>query len=599
MFRAVLSLAALALVPLAAAQELTPSLVFQPMPTMTACQPNSVQWLLMGVQDSREYALHIYAYNIGVDQSAPAPTPSAKSTSSPAAAQPPAVTSSAANSGTLGQVPAQGTAKVARDSARYMNLAARADNINITVSESHNANVSDTWYANVPQGRYRLMAFANTTKQVSAISDVFSVVTRTNTSCIIKEAVDESKSTAVSSSKTSSTHASSKSATSGSASATTTAGGSGAAAAGVQKKSSGISGGAIAGIVIGVLAALALAALLFFCLRRRKRSAANSGSEGVPPLHLPRQDHEKDVFAAVGPPPTGPATGGYDAEMAQPVHAPAPTRSGRQSAMSTESENPFSTAPSTPVEEMQPSAFGTASTVGAGMAGMGAYAAGSHGEPRNDFAPYAGPNAGHAPAPHAAFAAAPSHAPYGHQDDAYAAASFEPAYPAGTYDDDPVYSNDDYPPSAFGARLPVREAPQAEASLPNTPGTSSYSNIGTSHHSQLSSQSALEGMIANAPVVPTTRELPHPISVPASTTPPSSFSPATPVSPTRPRTDRKGSLRRKPVPHLNAEEEEAAKQSSSEEGSDQEHSKRTPSDKFNLNRGLSFKLMPDPPMHQD
>lgn len=266
---------------------------------------------------------------------------------------------------------------VARD------IFARAD-INATVTKGWQANVLNTWKVNVPPGRYRLFAIVNDTWHTNAISpDAFTVLQGTDSSCIQVASQNPIVSQPPTSSATSA--------------GTTKPSGSGTAVGSNEgNKSKGIGGGAIAGIIIGVLAGLALLGLLLFCCMRRRRNGADRArgglGDGGPGVNgkqvgeptafrhlkrpssfghigtslgslgrsrdqqhntLPSDDmsHEKGVsnlgISNLTPLPY------RDASLAQNGHLvpPEQQRRGSNYSTTTSNDNPFETAPSTPIDE--------------------------------------------------------------------------------------------------------------------------------------------------------------------------------------------------------------------------------------------------------
>jgi hypothetical protein len=409
----------------------SPTFVFQSLATATQCTNAQIRWDLRNA-DRTKYAVDLYAYNIGVDQAIP-PAPSPSSAAAPAntpaantpAANTPAANTPAANNNNNANAntqaaspapaasaaaPAQannanaqasnppasqavggGAARPVKrdgygpDSHRnpllpkdneYVHLVARAD-INSTVVKGWRTHISFGWTVDVPPGRYRLLAIVNDEARTWAESPDFTVVASTNTTCV-KDTSDATKTNS----------GADAGQTTGNASA-------GSGSEETDSKKSGLSGGAIAGVVIAVLAGLALAILAFICFRRAardKRRHAGGREPQTPMRNLigAPTDFRKTkgarasmghALAAIG---IGANRNGDRMERAErgekPMFPAVPRMnmaSRRGSEMTQETDNPFETAPTTPVEEKSPShtpgsSFGTsippASALAAGAA---------------------------------------------------------------------------------------------------------------------------------------------------------------------------------------------------------------------------------------
>lgn len=583
----------------------TPKFVFLAVPTATACAQFPVRWDLS--VDRSLYKVDIYAYNEGVDQAIPPPSPStAASSANPSAssqqapastpgAKPPA--STPANPPANSQVntpvaanpaqapaantpaaPASANGQAARAwhdfdvrGARFIHLESRAT-YNESVVKGQPAHIAYPWKVNLPQGRYRLFGIVNNPQRSTAFSEPFTVVEGADTSCI--NAKDISAAPVASDAQPSQTQSGASSAeTAGQEAAT-------------GKK--GISGGGIAGIVIGILAALVLAAIAFICFRRaqRDRPARSSGgsrkAEPKTPLrNLISKPRGKSMaggmaLASLG---RGGMTHANDASSAELGEKPylGGGAFARHSTRDT-SDDPFQTAPSTPIEEKMMA--GTPSSSFGSTAPMGT--------PRQDN--YDVPVL---PMRNASLA----------QRDASFSEMQSPSHSiplANQQASNLPYERDEV--STYGrkstptpVRLPAAPlAPSLPGSQPTTPNTA-LTNIPStpgasgrspaSHTSHPSSSSILDSAQSH---------------VPPSSYPPSS---STPSSPGR-KVERKVSLRRKPVPRLEGETEALS--------SDNGHELRPikiadgpAGDEFGLNaalagaglnRNLSFKLMPDPPL---
>ncbi|CAK9780961.1 hypothetical protein CC85DRAFT_60943 [Cutaneotrichosporon oleaginosum] len=597
-----------------------PTFVFQNLATATQCAPVQVRWDLRNA-DRTKYTVDLYAFNIGVDQAIP-PASSPSSAAPPAntpAAQPsannnanstpaanPAPAASAAAPASAAQPNPQPTPQASappttqavaggnaaaspakRDAHglhahrnpllsadEYVHLVARAD-INSTIVKGWRAQASYAWTVNVPPGRYRLLAIVSDEARTWAESGPFTVVASSNTTCLQQD-----------SSKTNSAAAG---ASSGSAA------GSGDNA---ESKKSGLSGGAIAGVVIGVLAGLALAILAFICFRRAardKRRDAGGREPQTPMRNLigAPTDFRKTkgarssvghALAAIG---IGANRGGDGIERAErgekPMFAAVPpmnlgTRRG--SNMTNETDNPFETAPTTPVEEKTPShtpgsSFGTSIPPASALAAGAAAQADS-----ND--------------PHRYPPRSPPRGAYDGIDDE--PDTFRRSTPT------PMR----LPPSQLPANLvpssvgtsPAGGTPSGTS--PTTPVTPGFAPRAT-HQSRPSAGSAREAIpTATTPSVP----------------PPSAF-PVTPTSPGK-VVERKSSTRRKPVPRLTDVDVESPSQGHSSESSHEATAggiqlpESKPigggpaGDEYGLNAALAgidrsqtYALVADPPLPQD
>ncbi|KAL1411696.1 hypothetical protein Q8F55_002662 [Vanrija albida] len=470
-------------------------------------------------------------------QSSAAPPPPAQTTVQTSSAAPPPAATPAANQGGAGTGggngapvagPPQQNTPPSRREFSYppvlvaRDVFARAD-INATVIKGWPANVLRTWKVNVPPGRYRLFAIVNDTWHTNAISpEAFTVLQGTDSSCIQQASqnpIDTSAASAASSSGTAKP--------------------SGGAAAGANEdtKSKGIGGGAIAGIIIGVLAGLALLGLLLFCCMRRRRNGADRArgglGDGGPAVngkqvgqptafrHLKRPssfghlgtslgsltrsnrdqhhnalgsedlNHEKGI-SNLTPLPY------RDASHGQNGHLAPPDQQRRASAYSTttSNDNPFETAPSTPIDEK--TSFAAPVGLAAAVAAAGAGGAAARKRHSDQNAPDS-----------LTSSATPSTGESG-------------AGLVGTPDD----------PRRFSTPTPGALAPPPALGTP-TFGTQPASGRSTPPSPPLNN------------------------TAPGSPNPPSSFnSPAIQGSP-RPAADRKASLRRKPVPRLGPEDETA------------------------------------------
>lgn len=469
----------------------------------------------------------------------------------------------------------------------HVQLVARAT-INSTVVKGWRANVPYDWVVDVPPGRYRIMAIVNDETRAWAESDPFTVVAGTNKTCV-KEPSDASK------------PASSKAPgqTSGAAA------GSGSEEAGTKK--SGLSGGAIAGVVIGVLAGLALAILAFICFRkaaRDKRRDAGGREPQTPMRNLIGEPTDfrktKGARASVGHALAAFGIGanrgdGVDrAERGEKALFSAVPRMSmgarRGSDMTTGTDNPFETAPTTPIEEKSPT-HTPGSSFGTSIPPASALAAGAATREEGDNYQY------------------PPLSPAGRND--------------GLEGDPDTFCRSTptpmrLPPSQVPANLApssIGTSPRGGSPAgtgPNTPVTPGFT-ARASHHSRPSAGSLHEAV-----------GTPAPATTPA-ILPPSAFS-AAPASPGK-AVERKTSTRRKPVPRLTDEEVENPTQaqtsnhghgSSQGHASDSGHEQSThklpetkpigggpAGDEFGLNAALariqnsqSFTLMPDPPLQQ-
>ncbi|BEI84066.1 hypothetical protein CcaverHIS002_0406700 [Cutaneotrichosporon cavernicola] len=600
--------------------------VFASIATATQCVGAGIRWDLRNA-DKTKYAVDMYAFNIGVDQSippAPSPSSSAATPANTPAAQPSSSNNATPAANTPNAAPAASAASPAAPAApanpnpqssnppttqavagggaaappakrafgpldhvnpmvrdKHVQLVARA-NINATVVKGWRTNIPYDWVVDVPPGRYRILAIVNDEARTWAESAPFTVIAGTNTTCV-KDTPDASNSVS-----------------SGAPGKTSGAAGSGSEEAGSKK--SGLSGGAIAGVVIGVLAGVALAILAFICFRkaaRDKRRDAGGREPQTPMRNLIGEptDFRKTkgarasmghALAAIG---IGANRGGgvERAERGEKPLFPAVPRMSmgnrRGSDMTTGTDNPFETAPTTPVEEKTPS-HTPGSSFGTSIPPASALAAGAAAREERDN--------------HLCPPRSPPRGVYDGIDDE--PDTFRPSTPT------PMR----LPPSQVPANLApssVGTSPPGGSPVgtgPNTPVTPGFAG----RASHLSRPSA--GSLHDAVDTPTTTTTP-------SVLPPSAF-PATPSSPPR-VVERKTSTRRKPVPRLTDEDVESPTQAAtSSQGhtsdSSPERALKLPEtkpigggpagDEFGLNAALagiehsqSFTLMPDPPLQQN
>lgn len=262
--------------------------------------------------------------------------------------------------------------------------------------------------------------------------------------------------------------------------------------------------------------------------------------------------------------------------------------------MSRESENPFETAPSTPIDEKTPEGLDAAALTAATAAAARTIT----------------------PPGRAATGANPRFPPPHHPG------SLPQSAAATDRDSSSLHADSD-----LAYRQGPDVGPRPQASIPGTPATPGpmyqadtpthlMAAYAPGHKSERSTSSALDGMLVDAPAVPnaTPQRLPPVSSLEqnSSNLPPSSFNAvpttATPSSPKGP--ERKTSLRRKPVPKLlDGEDAAAAKDPSpshSSHGSLSSSNNHARGDQFGLaldtadfNRGLNFQLIPDPPLPQN
>jgi hypothetical protein len=489
------------------------------------------------------------------------------------------------------------TAIVGRaDVATFVDLVARAD-LNVTVIEGWAADQAPmNWIPNLPQGRYRLVAVgANTASgAIYAISDNFTILEGSDKSCIVGGAVATTKSSTTSAAAISKAPVTSPS---NSSNSTGTAVGADAAT-----KKSGISGGAIAGIVIAILAVVIIAAIIFFIMRRRKANAAGKTYNGRAigaPSHFRKGSNRFSKFAltALGRNKTSPGVGvgsgiaGGTAAFGATTHASLPSDGTHSSAFDAEkgvptyppssrrmsgvsNENPFETAPSTPVDEKFHEPLGGAAFAGAGAAALTT-------PPRNYN------NRPLLP---------PTHIP-----------TSIPTTPSERNSDAFYDTNGNLQPerdmhlsvNTTPARLPPHDDPLTPATMnfsavhgaaqdfPSPPPVP----IGLGHKKQKSTSSTTSAS-----------DLPYAAPVPPSPAarplPPVSYG-----SPGSPRpVERKGSLRRKPVPKL-LDDESSSPRSGGSSDDNHNNSSNNHSDHFGLNAALSgldggFQLIPDPPLEQ-
>ncbi|WWD21538.1 hypothetical protein CI109_106024 [Kwoniella shandongensis] len=253
-----------------------PSLVFQPISTMTACGVGQILWQVYN-EDPSKVNITLYAVNEGVDQSIPSasatstrPTTSTTTTSSTA---PAAVSTTVRPTTPLPATTAPATtasAVVSRSLSEKRTILSINSTL-VTQYANHGWNFNPV---RLPQGRYYIYGYVDDGRGTSAKSQVFSVVEGGDTACLAAFA-----SQSLTASKGASTIPGKTSAASSAGGAGTTAG------AGsnndTKQGGGGISGGAIGGIVVGVILGLgALALLAFFCMRRRRRSQSGEYDYG-------------------------------------------------------------------------------------------------------------------------------------------------------------------------------------------------------------------------------------------------------------------------------------------------------------------------------
>lgn len=637
----------------------TPTFIFLPMATATQCAKAQVRWDLRN-EDRSKFAVNLYAFNIGVDQSIPpqtetstsssssssaansaaspnansantpnpstsrAPTPAAATSNTPAANNRPAtaaVAGGGAASAPAKRAPAEDSGPHIRLAARHgampynlehMHLVARADNVNSTVVKDWTANVAYSWLVDVPTGRYRFLAVVNDTHGTWSESDPFTVAAGSDTSCVKKDTSDATASAS-----------STGGASPGSANETDGA---------TESKKSGIGGGGIAGIVIGVIAALVLAAIAFFCLRKAKREKRRDAGGREPQTPMRNLISEPTDFrktksargsvghalAAIGLSRNSNSHAGSNmarvdrAERGEKPMFPAiPSGRRRGSNMTTDTnDNPFETAPTTPVEEKPPatpgSSFGTSIPPSSALAAGRDYGDNST---RNSHATH--PSSGYPPM------SPPTDA------------QRQSAYDAVALDDDA----DGYRRSTpTPMRLPAANlasstaggsigqmTPGANNSAgPNTPVTPGFATASRgSHHSRPSQGSVADP--AHAAATSTPNPPPSAFQTPSMPSSPGSAAPRAP--------ERKTSMRRKPVPRLGPEEASMTTSQSTQDmaslslgtSSDSGHGPQGPlrlpdagrvgtgpaGDEYGLNAALAgidrqnFTLMADPPLDPD
>ncbi|KAK8847448.1 hypothetical protein IAR55_005306 [Kwoniella newhampshirensis] len=287
-----------------------PSLVFQPIATMTACGVGQILWNLYNEDPSR-VNITLYAVNDGVDQSIPpASTTSTRpaiSTSTAVASAPVATTPSAIRPSTPLTTPvAPSVARTTLSSPASRPAAATLTarsleertilHINATLVTQYANHGWDFRPVRLPQGRYYIYGHVDDGRGTNGRSAVFSVVEGNDMACLA--AFASASLTASNAGSATSSQASTTSVQTGNqASAGAGAGGS---SSGSSSGSGDLSGGAIAGIVVGVILGLgAFGLLAFICLRRRRRNAQYGGSDR-PPMSM-TGGHRKMASGATSP----------------------------------------------------------------------------------------------------------------------------------------------------------------------------------------------------------------------------------------------------------------------------------------------------------
>lgn len=580
----------------------TPVFKFLPFPTATACARANVQWDLS--VDRGSHVVDIYAYNLNVDQAIPPATESSSSAPAPATSgggggtAPSPVSAPAANPpANSGGVVTNNPNGRALPQPHYIHLASRAI-YNESVVKDQPANVAYSWMVNVPQGRYRFFAIVNNTEHTTSLSDPFTVVEGQDVSCINAQEV-----------VLSSTGATGQPSTSPGAPQSSVQ--SGASPAGTAQPNApttskkGISGGAIAGIVIGVIAAVILAVIAFICCRRAQRDrhtrAGGRGDEPQTPMRNligKRGGGPAGGMALASLGRNGKAAHGHDASAAELGEKPYQggehvTRNVSRGTV----DDPFQTAPSTPIEEkMQPdatptSSFGSTAPVASRSLAYDAPA----------VLPARGASLANSDSQHLQ---SPIHSEPLHAEQA----------------SELPYERDDV--SAYGrkstptpVRLPAAPlAPSLPGSQPTTPNTAAF-GAGVSSMTPMTTSARSRASHASHPSIGSALDSTQSHGPSAFQTASASASASTPSSPGN-KSERKPSLRRKPVPRLEPREANATPTAASDNGHARESLQLPPSasigdgpagDEYGLNaalanagldRGLSFKLMPDPPLEE-